>query len=117
MEDLGAPVPCSALPVGVPVFDRDGTGVGVVEHVLADVDSDVFHGLIVRPQYLLKGAVFADRDQVDGLYEHGVTLTVPGAELHDPGEDPVAAEAAEGPAGGTIRERLHQAWRWLQQPR
>ena len=89
MKDLGAPVTWSALPVGVPVFDRDGARVGVVEHVLADAGSGIFHGLIVRPAYLLDGAVFADRAQVDGLYEHGVTLTVVGAELHDPGGEDV----------------------------
>ncbi|WP_433221294.1 PRC-barrel domain-containing protein [Dactylosporangium sp. CS-047395] len=117
MQNLGAPVPYSAVSAGALVFDRVGDRVGVVEHVLADAGSGIFHGLIVRPASLLDGAVFADREQVGGLYEGGVVLTVLGAALHDPGEDAVAAGAADGPAAETIRERLRQAWRWLQQPR
>ncbi|MDT4946193.1 MAG: hypothetical protein QOH14_2926 [Pseudonocardiales bacterium] len=48
MQDLGPPVAYLALADGTPVFDRDGRRVGVVEHVLADLDLDIFHGLIVH---------------------------------------------------------------------
>jgi hypothetical protein len=115
--NLGAPIAYGAVPIGAPVYDRDGARVGTVEQVLADEGSDIFHGLIVRPQYLLDGAVFASREQIGGLYEHGVVLTVSGTDLHVPDDDTVAANAADASAGERVRERLRRARRWLQRRR
>jgi uncharacterized protein YrrD len=108
-EDLGAPVAYLVLKDGTPVFDRSGAKVGTVEHVLADEREDVFHGLIVdTPQ----GHRFAAAEQVDGLFEHGAIIAVPGADLPEPSEDPSARVADEG-----MRETLKRAWQWLVQPK
>ena len=48
MRDLGPPVAYLTLADGTPVYDRNGRRVGVVEHVLADPDLDIFHGLIIH---------------------------------------------------------------------
>jgi hypothetical protein len=116
VDNLGPPVAYLVLADGVPVYDRDGARIGVVEHVLADEGADIFHGLLVRtPQpdrYL-----FAAREQIAELRQGGVTLAVRGAELHKPGEDPVAAEATEVSPGEEVQEGLRRAWRWLTEPR
>ena len=109
-EDLGAPVSYLVLADGTPVFDRSGDRVGTVEHVLADEGADVFHGLLVKTA---DGHRFARAGVVDGLYEHGVIVAVPGAELPEPSADPAAQQADdEG-----LRNGLKKAWDWLMQPR
>jgi uncharacterized protein YrrD len=116
VEDLGAQIAYLVLPTGIPVYDRDGQRVGVVEHVLADEAVDVFHGLIVKTVPNSRRHLFADRDQVGALHERGVVLSVRGVELHDPSEDPVASEAAEDSADSPQREGQRHAWQWLHQP-
>ena len=105
-EDLGAPVAYLVLKDGTPVYDRSGARAGSVEHVLADDQSDVFHGLILSSG---NGHRFAPADQIDGLFEHGVIIAVPAADLPEPSEDP---EADEG-----LRSSLKRAWQWLVQPK
>jgi uncharacterized protein YrrD len=109
-EDLGAPVAYLVLSDGTPVYDRSGDKAGDVEHVLADEQADVFHGLIVKTA---QGHRFAAGSQVDGLFEHGVIIAVPAAQLPEPSADP-AAQAVED-AGLTTN--LKRAWEWLIQPR
>jgi len=46
---LGRPVAYLVVTDGTPVYDKHGERVGVVEHVLADEDLDIFHGLVVHP--------------------------------------------------------------------
>ncbi|WP_327002555.1 hypothetical protein OHA72_46780 [Dactylosporangium sp. NBC_01737] len=99
------------------MYDRDGTRIGVVEHVLADEGSDIFHGLVVRAGYLMDRPVFAARGQVDTVYERGVTLTVTAEKLQEPAEDPIAADATDDSAAEQAREGLRRAWEWLQRPR
>jgi uncharacterized protein YrrD len=109
-EDLGAPVAYLVLKDGTPVFDRSGARVGEVEHVLADEQEDVFHGLILKTA---DGHRFADRDQVDGLYEHGVILAVPAAQLPAPSAD-TAAKLVDN---DNLKAGLKRAWDWLIQPK
>ena len=109
-EDLGAPVAYLVLKDGTPVYDRSGARAGSVEHVLADEGSDVFHGLVLSGG---NGHRFAPADQVDGLFEHGVIIAVPAADLPEPSEDPAAKDVAdEG-----LRSSLKRAWQWLVQPK
>ncbi|MEV4352369.1 PRC-barrel domain-containing protein [Actinoplanes sp. NPDC049596] len=109
-EDLGAPVAYLVLEDGTAVYDRSGSKVGTVEHVLADDQQELFHGLVVKtPQ----GHRFAPAAQVDGLFEHGVIVAVPAAELPEPSEDPAASAA--GDEG--LRDTLKKAWNWLVQPK
>jgi len=108
--DLGSPTSYLALGKGVPVFDSNGERIGVVEHVLADPGSDVFDGIIVDTSRLPGGLRFADADQVGDLYERGVLLKVPRAELYHPERNPGELEADPADAG---HDRLRRAWNWI----
>ncbi|GIF18961.1 uncharacterized protein YrrD [Actinoplanes tereljensis] len=110
-EDLGAPVSYLVLADGTPVFDSSGSRAGEVEHVLADDKSDLFHGLIVKTA---DGHRFARANLVEGLFEHGVIITVPAAELPEPSADPAARLADQD---ATLGQSLKRAWDWLVQPR
>src|SRR6185503_18759769 len=44
--DIGRPSAYLALPEGTPVLDREGRRIGVVAHVGADVDLDLFYGVV-----------------------------------------------------------------------
>jgi hypothetical protein len=107
-EDLGAPVSYVVLRNGTPVFERSGARAGKVEHVLADERAGVFHGLIVGTG---RGHRFARAGVVDGLYEHGVIIAVPAADLPEPGADPPARLVEED------RSLLRKAWDRLTRPR
>jgi sporulation protein YlmC with PRC-barrel domain len=109
-QDLGEPVSYLVLKNGTPVFDRSGDRVGEVEHVLSDDAEDVFHGLIVKTP---EGHRFAASDRVDGLFEHGVIVNAPAAQLPEPSADP-AAQAADN---DTLAQSLKRAWDWLIQPK
>lgn len=117
VADLGAPVAYPALPDGVPVYDPDGNRVGTVEHVLADEDADIFHGLLIHAPSAPDSHLFADREQIAGLYEGGVVLSVSPTDLHEPGADTIAADATDESAADHVREGLRRAWEWLSQPR
>jgi hypothetical protein len=117
MEDLGPPVAYIALKEGVPVYDDHGQRVGVVEHVLADEQLDIFHGLIVHTEPSPGRHLFADRDQTETMCERGVVLSVGADELHDP-EPPAGGDAMpDDSADGPLRSRLRRAWDWLTTPR
>ncbi|MGI5211726.1 PRC-barrel domain-containing protein [Plantactinospora sp. CA-290183] len=115
MDNLGAPVAYLALTDGVPVYDRNGDDIGTVEHVLADEGADIFHGLVVRAAS--DRHLFAAREQIGTLHERGVVLTVPRAELHEPSEDAVAADATNDSVREQAGEGLRRAWKWLSRPR
>jgi hypothetical protein len=110
-EDLGAPVSYLVLADGTPVFDTSGDRAGEVEHVLSDDHSDVFHGLIVKTA---AGHRFAPAGVVDGLFEHGVIISVAAAGLPEPSADPTAQAADQD---DTLGQSLKKAWDWLVQPR
>ena len=110
-EDLGAPVSYLVLADGTAVYDRSGDRVGEVEHVIADDGSDVFHGLLVKTA---AGHRFAPASLVDGLFEHGVIIAAPAADLPEPSADP-SARLAEQDQG--LGPALKKAWDWLVQPR
>lgn len=115
MEDLGGKVSYLALAVGTRVYDVNSASVGVVEHVLADEGADIFHGVIVAPGPD-RPHRFAYRDQIADLYERGVVLAVPGAELHELGED-TPARVTEAAEGDPVQMGLRRAWKWLSRPR
>lgn len=117
MDNLGAPVAYLALPDGVPVYDRTGVHVGSVETVLADEGADIFHGLLIRTSAPTDRHLFAAREQIGRLHEHGVTLSVFGGDLPEPSEDPIAAGNTNDSAAEQAREGLRRAWDWLSRPR
>ena len=103
--DLGAPVSYLVLETGVPVYDASGAEVGPVEHVLAAEEEDIFDGLVI-------GRRFADADQIEGLYERGVVLSVDADALHDP--EPAAPALDSGPDDDSpLTARLRRAWDYI----
>ncbi|HWS31531.1 MAG TPA: PRC-barrel domain-containing protein [Actinoplanes sp.] len=107
-EDLGNPVSYLVLADGTAVYDRSGASVGTVDHVLADDQTNLFHGLLIKTA---DGPRFAGGDQVDGLFERGVIVAEPADRLTVPSADG-PADATESRATG-----LKRAWDWLIQPR
>jgi hypothetical protein len=110
VNDLGAPVAYVGLGRDVPVYEPDGRQIGHVAQVLADEPADILHGLVIRVPGIPDRYRFADASQIAGLYERGVALSVSADQLHDPSEDPVAAEVT---GDGSIAAGLRRAWEWL----
>lgn len=132
MDDLGLPIAYLVLKVGTPVYDRHRERIGVVEHVLADEDVDIFHGLIVHTRPLPRRHLFADADQIAELRERAVLLSVDRGELHEPRtnsrrppkylgrpKDPAGPDDPGGPGGSadraenSLQARLRRAWDWI----
>jgi len=111
VDNLGAPVAYLVLGRDVPVYAPDGEQIGHVAQLLADEAADIFHGLVIAVPGIPDRFRFADPSQIAGLYERGVTLSVTVDQLHDPSEDPVAAEAM---GDGSLGAGLRRAWEWLQ---
>lgn len=76
MDDLGPPIAYTVLEEGTPVLGRSGERIGVVEHVLADWQADIFEGLILGTRLLPGGRLYADVEQIAELHERGVVLSV-----------------------------------------
>lgn len=116
-EHLGRPVAYTGLEEGTPVYDRDGDRVGVVEHVLADMEHDIFEGLIIHTTPLPGRHVYADVDQIREMYERGVLLSVDAAELPEPREAAPRRRRGAGeeisPEESPLEARLRHAWDWL----
>ena len=109
-EDLGAPQSFLVLADGTPVYDRAGDKVGTVAHVLSDDRDEIFQGLVVQAA---DGHRYAAATQIDGLFEHGVIVSVPAAELREPTEETMAKATDDD----SFTEGLRRAWRWLIQPK
>ena len=112
MGDLGPPIAYLALEEGTPVYDASGEQLGVVEHILGDMDADVFDGLIVHTKPLPGKHLFADVDQIAELHERGAVLSVERDELHEPGGRP---NRKDGPdtMENPLEARLRRAWDWI----
>jgi hypothetical protein len=115
--DLGNQVSYLVLADGTPVLSSDGQQVGIVEHVLAVADEDVFDGVIVDMRAGPGGHRFADADQVEAIYERGVVLSVDAAaaeRLPEPSENPatLAADPADTAREG-LDDKLRRAWNYL----
>ena len=109
-DNLGAPVSYLVLADGTPVWDRSGDPVGRVENVLADEQQDIFHGLIVNTH---AGYRYVPSAQVDSIFERGVIVARPVAELPEPSADPAAQAVDDESLAGDLR----RAWDWLIQPK
>jgi uncharacterized protein YrrD len=117
MPDLGQPSSYLVLEEGAPVYSCDGDEIGKVEHVLRDVGSDIFDGIVLDTSVLPGGHRFADAEQVEEIFERGVLLRCDRAaseQLPEPSENPVAMEAdpAEEPDSG-LESKLKRAWELL----
>jgi sporulation protein YlmC with PRC-barrel domain len=115
MADLGAPSSYLAVEPGTDVYSRDGERLGEVQHVLADIDADVFDGIVIDASALPGGLRFADASQVAEIYQRGVVLSLATREaesLPEPSDNPGSLEVhgAEDVDRSELREKLRRAW-------
>jgi sporulation protein YlmC with PRC-barrel domain len=110
MEDLGPPVAHLALEEGVPVYDRSGRRIGVVDMVIADEKTGIFDGVIVHTRPLSGRHLYADHDEIAELRERGVLLSVDRDALHElrphSARRTRSGETSESP----LEARLRRAW-------
>jgi hypothetical protein len=107
----GEPISYLVLEPGVEVLSADGERVGVVRHVLADAEADIFDGLVIDTT---AGPRFVDAPEVAELRTGTVTLTLSSdavALLPKPEPNPAVmehrgAEDAESP----LEHKLRRAW-------
>lgn len=114
----GEPISYMALEEGTAVLSADGESVGKVAHVLADVDDDIFDGIVVEATWLPGGHVFADAEHVGEIRTDAVVLKLDGGacrSLPKPSANPAAMEIGpddlgkEG-RGGEMHDKLRRAW-------
>jgi hypothetical protein len=109
-DELGLPVAPPVLADGVPVFDRDGERVGVVDRVISDDATGIFEGLVVHTLPLPGRHVYAGHEQIAELREHGVLLAVASEELHPLGPRDERARREDAPPEHPLERRLRRAW-------
>ena len=111
------PVSYLTLQPGTPVLASDGARIGVVEHVLADADVDVFDGLIVDTREGPGGWRFVDAAHVAAMDDDAVHLAIDGAaaeRLPEPSESPAALSASpDDTVPDDLGDKLRRAWDWL----
>lgn len=76
MDDLGAPIAYTVLEPGARVYTSDGKVIGKVHEVLAELQVDIFDGLIVATGPLGSDHRYAAAEQVDEIFERGVLLKI-----------------------------------------
>jgi hypothetical protein len=71
--DEGYPIAYTVLEEKVPVYASGGELVGSVDHVVADMHQDIFHGVVI---HFGNERRFVAAEEVDSLHEHGVDLKI-----------------------------------------
>lgn len=112
--ELGRPIAYEVLASGTPVYSSDGERIGKVTHVLAAEDEDVFDGVVIGEHIFGEEHRFADADDIDRIFEHGVVLNLDrraAEQLPKPSANPAVMrdDPAESKADFR-RERLRRAW-------
>ena len=117
-EPAGEPCSYITLKEGTAVLDSGGEPIGKVTHVLADINDDIFDGIVVDASWLPGGHVFVDATQVDEIRTESVTLKLDAEACHSlpkPSANP--AEMEVGPddlgkegMGEEMHDKLRRAW-------
>ena len=114
MVDYGQPTSYLDIDEGVDVITADGQVLGVLAHVLADEQSDIFDGIVVDTSAGPGGYRFVDAPEVADFFEQAVILTLTSAEaehLHQPSENPaIMQHGGEEDAEGPLAQKLRRAW-------
>jgi sporulation protein YlmC with PRC-barrel domain len=75
MEDLGDPVSYLMLEKGAPVYTADGERVGTVVEVRADLQNDIFDGIVLDKNSILPGGrEEIPAEDVQEIHERGVVV-------------------------------------------
>lgn len=112
--EAGEPVSYLTLEEGTEVLSSDGAHVGVVEHVLADIDDDIFDGIVIDTSRAPGGLRFVDAPQITELRSDAVVLAISAADaegLPEPAPNPAVMEhhGAED-TESELRRKLGRAW-------
>jgi uncharacterized protein YrrD len=111
MAGYGAPRSFLDIEEGVDVLSSDGERVGALAHVLADEQTDIFDGVIVKTSGSHR---FVDAPEVDEFFERAVVLKVPAADverLPEPRESPaVMQHGGEEDSESPLEQKLRRAW-------
>jgi uncharacterized protein YrrD len=120
VPDLGQPSSYLSLNKGAECFSCDGQKVGMVEHVLAVPEDDIFDGIVLDTSVLPGGHRFVDADQVEEIFERGVLLKIDSAAaeaLPEPSANPAAMEVSADDVAasdeGKLKQKLHRAWEMI----
>jgi hypothetical protein len=110
----GEPTSYLALEKGTRVLSADGEEVGKVAHVLADIEDDIFDGIVIDATWLPRGHVFADAAQVGEIRTDTVTLKLDAdacRALPQPSANPAAIETGpDDTAKDDLGDKLRRAW-------
>lgn len=102
------------LAAGTPVLASDGVELGRVAHVLADLEDDIFEGIVLDTSRLPGGNRFVDEEQVARIYERGVVLSITAADaeaLPQPEKHAAALEAGpDEQVPDHLSDKLRRAW-------
>jgi uncharacterized protein YrrD len=112
--DLGQPVSYLVLNHGAPVYSSDGEEIGKVTHVLADEDEDIFDGIVIGEHIFGEEHRFADADDIQAIFEHGVVLKLDRAaceQLPKPTPNPAVMHDDPAESNSEFRhQKLVRAW-------
>jgi uncharacterized protein YrrD len=108
--DVGPPIAFIALREGTPVYDVRRKRIGVVDEVVADEQAAIFEGLVVHTLPLPGRHLVADVDQIAGLHERGVLLSVERSALRRANR---AADVRKSDEGDRLEHPVQAALRRL----
>lgn len=112
MGAAGEPISYIALEEGTEVRSADGELVGKVAHVLADVEDDIFDGIVIDAEG--GGHRFAEATLVDEIRTAAVTLKLDAEgcrSLPEPSANPAAMKAGpDETVDDGLRDKLRRAW-------
>jgi uncharacterized protein YrrD len=116
-EDLGQPSSYLVLEPGAPVYSCDGQKLGKVEHVLRDLQADIFDGIVIDTSVLPGGHRFVEAEEVEEIFERGVLLRCDRAraeQLPEPSENPATMDANPGDEPDSeLESKLKRAWEMI----
>jgi hypothetical protein len=96
----------------VPVYDRAGARIGVVDRVVSDQVIDIFEGIVVHTLPLPGRHLYASHEQIAELRERGVLLSTGVSELHELSRRSGRRRGRPSPES-PLERRLRRALDWL----
>jgi sporulation protein YlmC with PRC-barrel domain len=113
--DYGQRIAYTALEEGTAVVTRDGREIGKVKRVLADLEQDIFDGLILETR---GGDYFVDAERLADIHERAVILSLSDEEAaHLPEATPGPAVVEVDPEdtvkrtpGETVGRQIREVW-------
>ena len=96
------------------MLGSDGERVGEVQHVLADIEDDIFDGIVIDTSAMPGGLRFVDAPEVAEIRDDAVVLSVASADveaLPEPTANPAAIEHhGTEDDESELKRKLGRAW-------